>query len=777
MTKRFSKFLSLLILFLSLLFAARVFCAEIEQIKIEKAASQKQKKPPQEQVHVAADDLQFEKDKRNLMGVGNVVVTRGNLELNADQIQLNVDTKESWANGHVVLQDGSQRMLSGKDAYYDFNNKKGRFKNVRFFQFPWYGFAEDLQQVSENKLIAKNAYLTTCDYPHGHDHYDIYAKDITIYPGDKLVAKNITFRILQKPVFWLPYLVVPLDYNSFVQAAVGYSGSLGAYVLLSKSFSVNKNIKGKLHADYYSKRGAGLGADFEYKFDHLGIGEVKLYGIQDKRAPDDRSVDPYASNNIKTRDRGRMSWKHKMKLDDKTVLQAQWYELSDNRVLQDFFEREYREEIDPQSFVTVTRNDEKYSVFMNVEKRTNRFSTVAEKLPEVIFNWIRRPLFGTNFYYANQEGYVNFDQTTSFSKTGPATDQFYTGHELSYPLRILKFYNFVPYINFRDDMFTKDIERKSVNRLLVGGGVDALTKFYGTWDVKSNFAGLNINGLRHIIMPVVQYNTVQLSTQKPTELVQTGNGTNIGLQDIMTFGLENRIQTKKKVGKSLQRVDLVSFNAYLDYSFGPGNDMLPTRKNEFTEARVQIILRPYDWFSLRMDSTYNMVTRAFASNTLDAIFNPGPLQITVQQSFLKSGPSWWTTDGVFVNGTSNQLTLDGLYTLNHLWSVGGYVRYEFSLHQWQEWEIRAHRDLHDWLLDFGLNFRNKDMTLPSQSFSEEVFVELRLKAYPRISLKSGHRASYVEPRIGQTVSGANDAPLPDWVNPNPGSVPVQPAAS
>ena len=118
--------------------------------------------------------------------------------------------------------------------------------------------------------------------------------------------------------------------------------------------------------------------------------------------------------------------------------------------------------------------------------------------------------------------------------------------------------------------------------------------------------------------------------------------------------------------------------------------------------------------------------------------------------------------GVLDHPSDGQVVLDGedVYRLNDRWNVGGYLRWETVTNLLQEGEVRATRDLHDWLLDFGFNVRKSSQTAVKGGTNKEFFAQLRLKALPVIDLHTGHRASFSQPRIGKQVSGSNEAPPP-----------------
>ena len=82
------------------------------------------------------------------------------------------------------------------------------------------------------------------------------------------------------------------------------------------------------------------------------------------------------------------------------------------------------------------------------------------------------------------------------------------------------------------------------------------TKFYRFGDYHTNFAGLNINGLRHVITPTITY----LYQARPTFPASNLNQFDPAIDDLyrihqFEFGLENKLQTKRNG----QVVDLLRF--------------------------------------------------------------------------------------------------------------------------------------------------------------------------------------------------------------------------
>jgi hypothetical protein len=102
--------------------------------------------------------------------------------------------------------------------------------------------------------------------------------------------------------------------------------------------------------------------------------------------------------------------------------------------------------------------------------------------------------------------------------------------------------------------------------------------------------------------------------------------------------------------------------------------------------------------------------------------------------------------------TAHELVFDFRWMLNPLWQVGGYIRWDTTGQEIEEWQVSATRDLHDFIFNFGYNVRSDSIS----SSNKELFFSFRMKAFPDYTLHGGgSRASFAEPRIGETVAGAN----------------------
>lgn len=691
-------------------------------------------------VEVVADSISYDKRLHKVVGRGNVVVTYKDVKLQADRAEVSTDNKAVVAEGHVTVFDG-ESTLSGDRAEYNFERRTGSFPRGTGYQYPWYTSGETIDQVSKDEIRVSQGSATTCNLE--RPHYDVVSKNVVVYPNDKIVLKNSYLRILGKKVLWIPYLAIPLDEReSPFEMKTGYSDNFGFYLFLAKGFSLHKNVKLKGHFDFRTKRGVAGGADLGYNIPNFGRGKVVTYLVDDKRAPTPGALNPFSERREDTR--YRLSVRHRTDFDPDTHAIVNWHELSDEFLIQEFFQREDRRESRPRSQVVVDRSRDDYGMFAEVVSRTNKFFSEIEKLPRLNFTWKNQPLFDTKFLYKHETEFANFQKRTARQSLEEDVIRVDTTHELQRPMQFLDArIKATPYANLREALYTKNRSGgDNFVRTLIGYGLETRSRYQKVFDLSSNFLGLEINKLRHISEPIVRYDAIRVDTDSPGELFQMDEFDALHAHDVFTIEWDHRLQTKRLRDGVLQRVDLVSYNTFVNYELNGGRQ----GGSSLTDWGHQLTVRPYDWLLFDMDAVFDFSTRDFRQTLFDVVLEPihDRIRLVLSQGYLSE------KEGL---PGSHILSYDLVVKLNERWKVGGYMRTEFDTGNVEEWELRAIRDLHDFLLTFGVNVRDTDFR--AEGTNKEAYVEFTMKAFPALSVGVGSRSSFVRPRIGRYYGGSN----------------------
>ncbi len=733
-------------------------------------------------VEALADSLEYSKDSGKMIARGNAVITYQDTRILADYAEVETNAKKAYAKGHVMIFKGDAPRLQGEEIYYDFENHTGSFPNARAIDVPWYARGEDIQQVREGVNKIRNGSATTCNL--AKPHYEIRCKKATLYTNEKLILRSATIYVLGKPVFWLPWMDVPLNWpNIPLQTTQGYGKKDGANIGLIKGVTFNKNLWGRATVDWRQKRGVGGGWTQHYDYQKWAKGNIKLYWTQDRKAPTSSGMSPSGVpinpfDLLEKRDRGEITWRHRTDLDDKTTVLLRYHRVADPYFLQEFFEEEYRNNIQPHSFITTTHNSERYGAMVHLEKKMNNFETMVERMPEVRLDWKNQPFFTDKVF---NESRVQFDNlklaSTPYAKptkTAVRTDAYSRWYV---PLK-WKDVNFTPYAGYRGTEYSHQLNSNASRyRSVVDYGADLRTHFYKFYDVSFEKMGIEVNQLRHIFEPSVAFQGAT-STVKHDKLILFDQIDNVDDSAKVILGLENRLQTKRIVGGKTQRVDIVSFNTFLFFDMMPSVENPPMRGARFSTFENKLVLRPYEWLQYQARVQFDFASHYLKRADQDIILRKGKWRFLFGYSQVHDYYDFATDLNI---QKSQQFIIDARYKVNPLWMAGGYVRWDSSDRNrlnnqvWtandnsvtnnsqgygiQEWEVSAIRDLHDFILEFGLNSRHSYANSANSNknkMNSTVFVKFSMKGVP-FALGQAGQSPFCAPRIGETVAGANES--------------------
>ncbi len=147
-----------------------------------------------------------------------------------------------------------------EDVLYRFNTNK------RQALLPAWGRASWMQRFANSDYLLRNASYTTCAPQ--DKAWDLQAKSIKIDNQKATgVARDVTLRIREWPVFYTPYLSFPTSRerkSGFLMPMTGYSNVGGFDLGLPYYFNLAPNYDLTLVPHLYTERGVMLGAEYRY---------------------------------------------------------------------------------------------------------------------------------------------------------------------------------------------------------------------------------------------------------------------------------------------------------------------------------------------------------------------------------------------------------------------------------------------------------------------------------------------------------------------------------
>jgi len=655
------------------------------------------------------DRIEFLTEEKMVIGRGNVVVLYKDIKMTCDKAAVNLDKKEGHLEGNVVLyQDGN--IFRADKIDYDFEAKKGTLINGRAEFEPWYGRGEEILKLADKEYLIKNGYISTCEFD--PPHYRIQAKEVKIFLDDKVVARNIKLYIDNYPVFYFPIYVHSLkDKRPKVTISPGRDKDWGIFLLGKYRYWINGNSNGYIHADWRELRGWAGGVDYDYNSSRLGVGSVKTYYLEDLNK---QLIVPERTRE----ERYRAEWRHRWQINKETLLQAEFHKFSDGNIMREFFEEDYEKEQQPRSFLVVTTTKPDYVVNLTAQARANKFFSVVERLPELSLNVPGLQLGKTRLYYQTQTSVSNLYNWTAGVTDSDSTIRFDSYNQVSYANKLFNWLSVSPYIGGRETWYDKDIAGDYLNRGIFYAGTSLSTTFHRIFNLQTDFLGLDINGLRHLFEPGINYNYIyQPVGVEQDKILQFDGIDSMSNSNYLTFTLGNKLQTKREIEREMQNANL----AEIDFSI---NYFPETRR--VSDLYTYLKLMPYHWLGCEVTAYYDTYKQHMSSVGFDLITNKDNWRFGVGNRYTR-------------DEETNQLTAEWDYKINPKWSLRTYHRWnypgdKFGKARVVEQEYGIQRDLHCWTAELVWNRKDADT----------IWFVLKLKAFPEIEIKA--RTTYTEPR-------------------------------
>ena len=166
----------------------------------------------------AADSIVIAPDSKKVFLYKEAVVTYQDIELKANYIALDLNTKEVYAEGvkdtagviqgSPVFKDGSDEFES-KTIRYNFKSGKGIIEDVKTKQGEGYVQSALTKKIDKDVFIMKNGKYTTCDADHPHFYLNMTKAKVI---SNKKIITGPAYMVLEDfPIYFpiLPFGIFP----------------------------------------------------------------------------------------------------------------------------------------------------------------------------------------------------------------------------------------------------------------------------------------------------------------------------------------------------------------------------------------------------------------------------------------------------------------------------------------------------------------------------------------------------------------------------------------
>lgn len=383
----------------------------------------------------------------------DVVINYNDISIHADYAEYNPDIKDVLLIGNIRIYT-EDNVFTGQRALYNLETKQIRALELKGSYPPMKFRAESVYAPSLHQFNVRNAYITVDDSSEPGFH--VRARNMRIYPDNRVIFSNSTLYIGQLPVMWFPYLFAYTNNTGF-ELRPGYDSTWGYYLLTGYNFPIGDSIIATAKLDYRTEFGIGVGMDAKWEFgkEKQNFGTFKSYYAYDQ-TPDYRMA-PGERAESGDHDRYRVAFQDRTFLTDDIYATFDMTKLSDYDFQEDYFPNDFRVDPQPDNYASLTKWSEFYTLNLLTRWQMNDFYQTTERLPELTLNFKQHRLFDTPIYYdgTNALGYLRRAFATNAIDPDYDATRFDTFHQFSLPKTYFGWLSLIPKVGFRGTYYSK----------------------------------------------------------------------------------------------------------------------------------------------------------------------------------------------------------------------------------------------------------------------------------------------------------------------------------
>jgi LPS-assembly protein len=206
-----------------------------------------------------------EKTGSSFHASGDVEVTYLDMQLKADEVWGNLDTKELEGQGHIVYFQGEQQ-VRGERFKLNWETKTGVFYQAKGKIDPGFIFeADEVEKIGDGKYRLKRGIVTACEDK--VPKWSFVVHDAQFQVDSHLTASRTWFRVRRIPLFFFPYLIAPTSerdrQSGFLIPHTSNSSTRGRSFGDAFYLTLGRSADLLARAEYFSLR--GMAGELEFR--------------------------------------------------------------------------------------------------------------------------------------------------------------------------------------------------------------------------------------------------------------------------------------------------------------------------------------------------------------------------------------------------------------------------------------------------------------------------------------------------------------------------------
>jgi len=226
--------------------------------------------------------------KDGWIAVGGVTMTQGDMQITSERMKFDADAELAVFTGNVRVRQ-AENTIEGAQFTYDLGTGTGTIEEavasfeIEGFNSPIY-LLGDILELGEAYGSVENARLTTC-LPLSSPGYYLASRRIDVFPGDRMVIRNVRFVESGITLFYWPYVSISLKDESpsdIRLPEIGHNASDGWYVKTRYAYDGPGEGHGEVALDWFQNKGVGAGVHHTYRSGDRGEGSFTAYRLANR---------------------------------------------------------------------------------------------------------------------------------------------------------------------------------------------------------------------------------------------------------------------------------------------------------------------------------------------------------------------------------------------------------------------------------------------------------------------------------------------------------------
>lgn len=234
---------------------------------------------------ITAENLYRDLEKDLVQISGNVQIIYQNQHFSADFVEINLKKRHAYFRGRVNIQS-IEYNIGGDEIALDYYSNQAIITN---------GYVQSNNITFKGKLIEqrgpKTFFVADADYTtctNCPSTWSFQGSQIRAELGGYAFLKNTFLKVSDVPIFWLPYLVVPLKnerQSGFLFPEFGYIRNRGIFFSESFFWAISRSQDLTLTFKNYELGGLKELIEYRYAASDFSAGQLNLAHFNDTQVP------------------------------------------------------------------------------------------------------------------------------------------------------------------------------------------------------------------------------------------------------------------------------------------------------------------------------------------------------------------------------------------------------------------------------------------------------------------------------------------------------------